>query len=408
MSIKHVVVLLVVFAQFACTSQDEAYINTITKLRVEKYQDFLKPDISPLTALDRTDFSGLNYFGVDPAFKFAAQFEENSFKTKASIQSSKNKGRNYLYAGDLVFKRGNKAYRLKSYLQTDTSKTLFIPFTDSTTSHQTYYSGRFLDIHLDSLPLEIDFNKAYNPYCAYNKAYDCPIPPRENHLDFAVLAGEQIFKAHTAKGAYSPIHTIEKACDSIGLVEVITLDSSIQIDLRYNGTNNFLNTDLYQGFSKAYLHPKTAQKLIKAQKTLKAKHPNYSLIIFDAVRPLATQQKMWDSLDMPIAERRKYVSDPKKTSLHNYGAAVDLSIIDMQSGELLDMGTAYDFFGKKAYPIYEDALLQKGVLTKGQVQNRRLLRDVMQGSGFTSIKTEWWHFNTFSKKYAREHLRVLP
>ncbi|HLP10818.1 MAG TPA: M15 family metallopeptidase, partial [Flavobacteriales bacterium] len=95
----------------------------------------------------------------------------------------------------------------------------------------------------------------------------------------------------------------------------------------------------------------------------------------------------------------KFLSNPAFGSVHNYGAAVDLSICT-KKGEELDMGTPYDDTASLAYPILESRFLQRGELTKEQLKNRQLLRSVMYKSGFFGIQTEWWHFNAMTRDVA--------
>jgi D-alanyl-D-alanine dipeptidase len=115
---------------------------------------------------------------------------------------------------------------------------------------------------------------------------------------------------------------------------------------------------------------------------------------------------MWDTVDIPINERGKFVSNPKNGSLHNYGAAVDLTIAKL-SGEELDMGTPYDDASKLSYPEMEAAYLQKGELTNEQIANRILLRAVLSKGGFWNIQTEWWHFNSCNREQAKEKYKIV-
>ena len=195
---------------------------------------------------------------------------------------------------------------------------------------------------------------------------------------------------------------MERVFVYLHLQNVQELDNSIQVDLRYASTRNFLKTNMYGDINRAYLQKEVAKRLIKAQKYLKDSFPNYSLIIFDAARPVSVQQYMWDHINIPIRNRSKYLSNPKYSSMHNYGAAVDLSIID-ENGKLLDMKTDFDSFKKIAYPFYEKKYLKSGALSRKQYNNRLLLRYVMKKAGFNSITTEWWHFSMFSRKYVSTH-----
>jgi zinc D-Ala-D-Ala dipeptidase len=149
-----------------------------------------------------------------------------------------------------------------------------------------------------------------------------------------------------------------------------------------------------------------AEKLKHAQSVLKSKYPFYNLIVFDAVRPKSVQQKMWDTIAVPDYERSKYVSNPQNGSLHNFGAAVDISIVD-EGGIELDMGTSYDYFGELAYPREEERMIREGKLTHIQLLNRELLRSVMEEAGFTAITTEWWHFNSCSRNEAFSKYKII-
>lgn len=199
---------------------------------------------------------------------------------------------------------------------------------------------------------------------------------------------------------------LEQRLIAAGLVNVQQIDSTIAVDLRYSTEDNFLGEDVYGDFDKCYLQPDVAEKLILAQSFLKSKIPAYRLVIFDAVRPRSIQQRMWDMLDVPIGERIKYVSNPKLGSLHNFGAAVDVSILD-ESGEELDMGTPFDHFGELAFPTKEKQMLEEGKLTEEQIANRKLLREVMQKAGFFNIQTEWWHFNSCYRKEAKTKYSIV-
>lgn len=199
---------------------------------------------------------------------------------------------------------------------------------------------------------------------------------------------------------------IENKCIQAGLVDINQIDSTVLVDLKYSSLDNFLNFDVYGDFNKCYLQLDVAKKIKKAQKLLKEKYPYYSLIIFDAARPRSIQAKMWDTIAVPKIEKSKYVSNPRNGSLHNFGAAVDLSIID-DNKILLDMGTPYDYFGELAYPREETRLLKEGKLSRKQLLNRQILRTVMLKAGFMDITTEWWHFNSCYRVDAFEYYKII-
>jgi D-alanyl-D-alanine dipeptidase len=198
----------------------------------------------------------------------------------------------------------------------------------------------------------------------------------------------------------------ENALINAGLVDIKTIDSTIIVNMKYSTTDNFLGIDVYGDFNKCYLQPDVAEKLKLAQLFLKSKYLYYSLIVYDAARPRSVQHKMWDTINVPYSERSKYLSNPAGGSLHNFGAAVDLSIIDA-NGNALDMGTKYDYFGELAYPREEERMLQEGKLTHEQLVNRELLRSVMNQSGFWGITTEWWHFNSCSRNEAYTKYSII-
>lgn len=199
---------------------------------------------------------------------------------------------------------------------------------------------------------------------------------------------------------------IEQSLIDSGLVNIKEIDSTIRVDLKYSSTDNFLGIDVYGDLESCYLQPDVARKLAAAQAALKKQYPYYSLIVYDGVRPLRIQQIMWDTIQVEESERPKYLSNPKFGSLHNFGAAVDVSIVN-EEGTPLDMGTPYDHFSELAYPEREKEMLDEGRLTRRQVMNRELLRSVMSQGGFFNIQTEWWHFNSCYRSEARTKYSIV-
>lgn len=207
----------------------------------------------------------------------------------------------------------------------------------------------------------------------------------------------------------------QKQADSIesklmqesNLIDIQTLNTQIMVDLKYAGTDNFMKMKLYERLDKAYLQKDVAERLAKCQTFLRNINPDLHLLVYDAVRPVSVQQKMWDALDtIPVAMRTKFVSNPANGSIHNYGAAVDLTICDA-NGIPLDMGAGYDDIRQIAYPRLEAQFLASGELTQKQIENRKLLRKVMASQSFTNIATEWWHFNACTRAAAKEKYLIL-
>ncbi len=187
------------------------------------------------------------------------------------------------------------------------------------------------------------------------------------------------------------------------LVDIQNIDPSIQVDLKYATQQNFMGQNVYGDLKKAYLRHEIAQKLSKAQEYLKEHDPHLSLLVLDAARPVRVQQYMWDLVKN--TPQRHYVAYPG-SSIHNYGAAVDLTIVNKQ-GEALDMGTPYDHFGPKAGSKKEAEMLQSGELQQKHINNRNLLRSVMRKAGFLSIRNEWWHFEAVRKKEVAQLYRLI-
>jgi len=202
-------------------------------------------------------------------------------------------------------------------------------------------------------------------------------------------------------------YNLDSALFLNGLVDIKIVDSAFAVDLKYATSDNFMGVVLYDTIRKAYLQKEVAERLSKSQKHLNSIQPGYRLLIYDAIRPVSVQVKMWNALDtIPASERGKFVSNPKNRSVHNFGCAVDLTIINDQ-GEVLDMGAGYDEFRPIAFPSLEKEFLESGQLTKKQYHNRLLLRKVMRVSGFYNIPSEWWHFNAFGRSTANERFPFL-
>lgn len=190
-----------------------------------------------------------------------------------------------------------------------------------------------------------------------------------------------------------------------GLVDISVLDSTIRVHLVYATPDNFMGETVYTGITRAWLHPDAAQKLVTAQRLLKKEHPDLTLVVYDAARPMSVQRKMWRLVRG--TDKVNYVSNPSNGGgLHNYGMAVDVTILD-PTGEPLPMGTPFDFFGEEAHTNNEEALLASRKITRKEFDNRRLLRRIMKSAGFRTIPYEWWHFNACSRAEARQSYPVL-
>jgi len=191
-----------------------------------------------------------------------------------------------------------------------------------------------------------------------------------------------------------------------GLVDILSVDSTIQVSLMYARPDNFTGKILYTDLREAYLHPKAAAALARAQQALRKLHPELSLKIYDATRPMSVQQKMWNTV--AGTKQQNYVSNPRNGGgMHNYGLAVDITLCKAATGDTLDMGTKVDFLGSYAHIDDEAGLVAKHIISKEAKRNRELLRKVMSEAGFKPLRTEWWHFNLVSRAEAKAHYKAV-
>ena len=192
----------------------------------------------------------------------------------------------------------------------------------------------------------------------------------------------------------------------MGFVDVCFWEPTIQNYLVYTTKDNFTGSPLYNSkLTKAWLHPRAAKMLIHAQELLRREQPEYSILIYDAARPMEVQRKMYEWAKK--TKNEYYFADPAKGGgLHNYGMAVDVTIVD-DKGEWLPMGTPFDFFGPEANTDKEDDLLKKRRITSSEHKNRKFLRRIMEAAGFKPIASEWWHFNACTREEAREKYLLI-
>lgn len=177
-----------------------------------------------------------------------------------------------------------------------------------------------------------------------------------------------------------------------------------KIDLKYASSDNFMNEDVYHEFNRAFLHFHAAEKLKTAVALLKEKHPGYKFIIYDVLRPRSVQWKMWNIVKDTY--QQDYIANPEKGSNHNFGMAIDLSILN-ESGEVLDMGTGFDEFDEMSQPRYEEKFLAENKLNQAHYQNRLLLRSCMESAGFKQLSTEWWHFDALPRAEIRAKYQII-
>ncbi len=191
------------------------------------------------------------------------------------------------------------------------------------------------------------------------------------------------------------------------LVSVDYFNKNIWWELKYASADNFMHRVLYDTLKKPYVQIDIARRLAKSQEYLTGRNQEYHLLVYDGLRPLSVQWEMWNALDsIPFLERVKFVSNPKNGSVHNYGAAVDLTICN-SNRKPLDMGAGYDDMRKVAYPSLESEFLASGEITQQQIDNRKLLRRALKSQGFSNIPTEWWHFNAFPRPVVKGKYQLV-
>jgi uncharacterized protein len=161
------------------------------EIRRMKDEFFTRGGDSPLTDEQRAAFTGLRYFAPDPSFHYEVTLDRATAAPPEEIQTSTGSVQRLARAGTLRFRVGGTDVSLVAFEQ---GHELFIPFRDATSGGETYGAGRYLEAHpLGHDRYDLDFNSAYNPYCAYNENWSCPLPLRENWLAVPIRAGEMSF-----------------------------------------------------------------------------------------------------------------------------------------------------------------------------------------------------------------------
>jgi D-alanyl-D-alanine dipeptidase len=176
----------------------------------------------------------------------------------------------------------------------------------------------------------------------------------------------------------------------------------IAVDLRYATANNFVGRDLYSPFDCAWLHRDAAEALEKVVAYLSQARPGAKALVLDALRPQRVQQQLWDALGG--TDLQMYLANPERGSIHSFGMALDITILD-EVGDELDMGTGFDDMTELSHPRLEPELLARGDISEQHIANRQLLRDAMFQAGFQGINTEWWHFDCGDRNVVRETFR---
>jgi zinc D-Ala-D-Ala dipeptidase len=231
-----------------------------------------------------------------------------------------------------------------------------------------------------------------------------------NAHDSLLYVGESYPANESGKSRVSDpevIGELEQRLIDGGLVDVQSLENRIQVEMKYATEDNFVKANVYGDLTLCYLQPDVARKLVAAYHYLQSIRPDLTLLVYDCARPRSVQQIFWDLVDVPEKVKHHYVARPEEGSIHNFGCAVDLTLAYATTGEILNMGTDFDFFGREAHTNKEQELVKEGLLTMEQLENRLLLREVMSKAGFTHISSEWWHFNATSRERAKQLYEII-
>lgn len=199
---------------------------------------------------------------------------------------------------------------------------------------------------------------------------------------------------------------IEKHLEELGLQNVAEQIPGIEVYMVYATPYNFMGRVLYEDLDEAYLVPEAMEKLRKANEYLRKKRMDLHLVVYDAARPRSIQAQMWSVVEGTDLE--DFVANPHKRGggPHNFGIAVDVTLVDC-TGHPIPMGSEYDYFGDRSRSDMEQELFENGEITRRELLNRRLLREVMTHAGWIVEPSEWWHFNAMPTSEAREKLPVI-
>jgi len=197
---KNFFLLALLFVGFIGFSQEKFEESNVKKFQDELNIEFASKDKSPLTEEDRKDFKTLDFYPANAKYFVIAEFKRTETEKPFKMRTSTDRTPVYIKFGELTFTLDGKSFHLNVYQSIELTKKkgfedhLFLPFSDLTSGKETYIGGRYIDMKVPKGNKQaIDFNIAYNPYCAYNHKYSCPIVPLENDLNIEIRAGVKKF-----------------------------------------------------------------------------------------------------------------------------------------------------------------------------------------------------------------------
>ena len=203
---KNILILCVLSVLFSCNSQGKRALIGKTEYQQKLNASYKDASKSPLKKKDLKGFKGLDFFPVDSTFIVIAKLVKTVNAPTFEMATTTDRKPLYKEYGTLNFTLKGKACELTIYRSQDDLRDekykdyLFLPFTDATSSNESYGGGRYMDVMTTSEntdgTIELNFNNTYNPYCVYNAKYSCPLTPRKNHLEIEIKAGIMIFEKH--------------------------------------------------------------------------------------------------------------------------------------------------------------------------------------------------------------------
>jgi uncharacterized protein len=204
--ILKIVPLVFLFLIFSCNSKDKKPLTGKTEYQQKLNASYKDATTSPLKKKDLKEFKGLDFFPVDSTFIVTAQLVRTENAPTFEMATTTDRKPLYKEFGVLNFNLKGKECKLTIYQSQDDLRDekykdyLFLPFTDNTSGEDSYGGGRYMDVMTTDINIDntivLNFNNTYNPYCAYNDRYSCPLTPRKNHLDIEIKAGIKVFKKH--------------------------------------------------------------------------------------------------------------------------------------------------------------------------------------------------------------------
>lgn len=204
-----------------------------------------------------------------------------------------------------------------------------------------------------------------------------------------------------ADEATLPAIPCEAVAGHADFVHLSTIDG-IAVDIRYAGVSNFAGRRLYEGMDCAWLRRPAAQGLAVAAQWLAHHRPGYRLMVLDALRPQRVQEAIWQQVRG--TSMAPYFAEPVRGSIHSFGMAVDVTLLDPQGRES-DMGTGYDEMNRLSHPSLETRHLALGELSAAHLVERGWLYAAMAEGGFKGIATEWWHFDHGNRDQVRQEMQ---